>query len=509
MKGVFTLLRATFQDFSKDEATWKAAALSYYTVFALPPLLVLLLEIASAVWNPDQVRHALTGQFESMMGPDVAGQIQTMINSAQQKVSGSGVRLLLSVAGLIFGATGAFLSLQSALNRAWEVAPDPKKGGVKVFITKRFLSLGMVLGIAFLLLVSLALTSAVSAASGVLFGGAAAVVANVLDLGLSFAVVAALFAAMFNVLPDAKVSWRDCWVGGIATAVLFDLGKYAIGLYVAKSHPGSAFGAAGSLAVLFVWIYYAAVIVLLGAEFTQAWAKAHGREIAPEKGAIRLIDQEQRIDESGAVETESKHAASDKAAADCLAAAHEAHGETDRLLPARSNGHSPGWFARLDPFRLVSRAHDAATFARNWLDGVIERLREDLAVARRELGGVVRGIGTGSALFATGAVLALLGVLSLLAGVVMLVGDQWLPHDWYWLAALGATVITGAVAAWLVRRGMAVLAPDALRPTETIETLREDAAWLRRERGERQAIRRGERNRSRDEAATAPTAAAP
>lgn len=285
------VVKETFAGYSNDEASWKAAALAYYTVFALPPLLVLLLEVASAVWDPIQVRHALTGQFQAMMGQDVAGQIQTMISSAERNVSGSGIRLLLSIAGLVFGATGAFISLQSALNRAWEVAPDPKAGGLKAFVTKRFLSLGMVLAVAFLLLVSLALTSALSAATGVIFGGFAATIANALDLLFSFAAVALLFAAIFKVLPDAKVEWRDVWVGAVATSVLFEIGKYAIGLYIGKSKPGSAFGAAGSLAVLLVWIYYAAVIVLLGAEFTQAWAKEHGREIEPEQGAVRVVEK--------------------------------------------------------------------------------------------------------------------------------------------------------------------------------------------------------------------------
>jgi membrane protein len=183
-KQTVDLVKATFKDFSDDEATWKAAALAYYTVFALPPLLVLLLEIASAVWDPVQVRRSLTGEFQALMGQDVAGQIQTMINQASQKISGTGFRLVVSVIGLVLGATGAFLSLQDALNRAWEVRPDPKQGGIKSFVTKRLFSLGMVLGIAFLMLVSLALTSALSAASGLLFGGMAETIGQVLNFVL-------------------------------------------------------------------------------------------------------------------------------------------------------------------------------------------------------------------------------------------------------------------------------------------------------------------------------------
>jgi membrane protein len=295
-KRTLGLAKDTFREFNEDEATWMAAALSYFTVFALAPLLAILLQVASLIWDPGQVREALTGQFQTLMGQDVARQVQTMMTSAQQKTaSGSGIRLVWSIVGLVFGATGAFVSLQSALNRAWEVQPDPKRGGIKNFIMKRFLSLGMVLGIAFLLLVSLALTAALSAVGQFVFGGTGTAVAQALNFVFSFAVITLLFAAMFKVLPDAKVTWRDVWIGAIATAALFVVGKSVIGLYIGQSNPGSAFGAAGALAVLLVWIYYAAVIVLLGAEFTQAWMRLHGREIEPEEGAVRVVETKQEL----------------------------------------------------------------------------------------------------------------------------------------------------------------------------------------------------------------------
>jgi membrane protein len=299
VKDSWALAKTTFKEFSKDEATWKAAALAYYTVFALPPLLVLLLMAASAVWDPVEVRRTLTGEFQSLMGQDVAGQIETMIASAEQRTSGTGFKLVLGLAGLIFGATGAFVALQSALNRAWKVEPDPQQGGVKNFITKRFLSLGMVMGLAFLMLVSLALTSALSAAGGAFLGGLPKAVGYVLNFVLSFAVISLLFAAMFKILPDAKVEWRDVWVGGILTTVLFLIGKFLIGLYIGKSDPGDAFGGAGALAVLLVWIYYAAIIVLLGAEFTYAWVKHRGGRIEPEEGAVLAVEKKEHIDESG------------------------------------------------------------------------------------------------------------------------------------------------------------------------------------------------------------------
>ena len=306
-KQALALAKETFQEFLKDEATWKAAALSYFTVFALAPLLVLLLQVASFIWDPNDVRTALTGQFQALMGEEVKTQVETMMASAEQKTaSGSGFRLILSIAGLLFGATGAFVSLQTALNQAWEVEPDPKSGGIKNFITKRFLSLGMVLGIAFLLLVSLAVTAALGAAGDVLFGALGETFAQVLNFVLTFGVITLLFAAMFKVLPDAKVEWRDVWVGAVVTALLFVIGKTLIGLYIGQSDPGSAFGAAGALAVLLVWIYYAAVIILLGAEFTQAWMKMHGREIEPEKGAVRIVEKKERVRGSTTVDADAE-----------------------------------------------------------------------------------------------------------------------------------------------------------------------------------------------------------
>jgi membrane protein len=300
------LAKDTFKEFSKDEATWKAAALSYFTVFALAPLLVILLQIASFIWDPAQVRDALTGQFQALMGQEVARQVQTMMMSAEQKTAaGSGVRLILSIAGLVFGATGAFVSLQEALNRAWEVEPDPKRGGVKNFIMKRVLSLGMVVAIAFLLLVSLAVTAALSAAGDMIFGAFGETFAQVLNFVLTLAVISLLFAAMFKYLPDAKVEWRDVWVGATATALFFVIGKFLIGLYIGQSNPGSAFGAAGALAVLLVWIYYAALILILGAEFTQVWMKHHGRSIEPEEGAVRVVEKKERI-RGGSVEEEPR-----------------------------------------------------------------------------------------------------------------------------------------------------------------------------------------------------------
>ena len=180
---------------------------------------------------------------------------------------------LLGVAALLVGATGAFLQLQASLNKAWEVKPDPKQGGIKQFIRKRLFSFGMILVIAFLLLVSLVVSALISALGhmlqSLLPGGVSEVLLYLVDLVVSLAVITSVFATMFKVLPDAEIAWKDVWPGAVVTAVLFVLGKFLIGFYLGRSNPGEAFGAAGALALILAWIYYSSLILLFGAEFTE------------------------------------------------------------------------------------------------------------------------------------------------------------------------------------------------------------------------------------------------
>lgn len=263
-----------------------SAAIAYYTVFSLPPLLVVIIAVAGAVFGADQVENAITSQVGGLIGPDGAAEIHTMIANASDLGSGIGSKIA-GIVALLFGATGAFAQLQKALNRAWDVE-ETSSGGVIGIVFKRMLSFGMILTIAFLLLVSLAVSAAVSA-----FGNAAAdaigigipsVVMQGIDILISVGVITVLFAVIFKVLPDAEIAWRDVWVGALATAVLFTLGKFLIGLYLGTANPGSAFGAAGSLALILVWIYYSSLILLVGAEFTQVWARQHGYGISSDGG---------------------------------------------------------------------------------------------------------------------------------------------------------------------------------------------------------------------------------
>jgi membrane protein len=284
--------KASITSFSKDQCTLRAAALSYFTVFALPPLLLLVIMLAGLIWSPDSVQRALESQFAGLVGAGGAAEVRQMIASGQRTSHGL-VGTVLGFAGLIAGATGAFLSLQDALNAVWQVGPDPKQGGIKRFLAKRLLSLGMVMGLAFLLVVSLALTAAISAFGNAL--GGAGIAMQIVTFAVSLGVLAVLFAAMFKFLPDANVAWRSVWIGGIATAVLLEIGKFAIGLYLGHSKPGNPFGAASAFAVILVWIYYAGMLVLFGAEFTHHYATARGDALRPKKGAVRITREEQIV----------------------------------------------------------------------------------------------------------------------------------------------------------------------------------------------------------------------
>lgn len=291
------LLVQTARESLSDGCPEMAAALAYSTVFSLPPLLVLLMLIVGAVVEPATVERLLAGQIGSLLGPEGGQQVSALIRNASRPDIG-GVAAVLGVAAFLLGATAAFAQLQTALNRAWQVAPDPGRGGIGGFLLKRAISFAMILVLGFLLLASLALSALLSAVGDALATVAAEGVSGALlqaiNAVLSFGMVGLLFAAIFGYVPDAVVRWRDALVGGAFTALLFTLGKTLIGAYLGRSDAGSAYGAAGSLAVALLWIYYTALITLVGAEFTQVWARERGQAIVPEPGAVRVIRTHQR-----------------------------------------------------------------------------------------------------------------------------------------------------------------------------------------------------------------------
>ena len=282
---VVALGKTTVSELGDDDVPSMAAAIAYYTVFSLPPLLALIVYLAGVFFGPEDVAETISTQVASAAGPGAAETVRTMIESASSVGSGIGAKLA-GIGALLFGATGAFAQLQKALNRAWEVEEVSEEGGIKAVIMKRLLSFGMVITIAFFLLVSLALSGALEFFKDVITdaagGGAVGVVVQVLNVVVSLAVISGLFAVMFKYLPDAEIAWRDVWVGALVTGLLFTIGKTAIGIYLGVADPASAFGATGSLALLLIWIYYSALIVLAGAEFTQAWAVQMGGGIREE-----------------------------------------------------------------------------------------------------------------------------------------------------------------------------------------------------------------------------------
>jgi membrane protein len=300
--GVLGIIKKSAGDFIADDCMDAAAALSYYTIFSLPAILVLMLMLVSAVMDPSDVRGGLEGQLQALMGPTAGEQIRTIIQQAEQKPTNGLIPTILGIAGLLFGATGAFGQLQKTLNRAWNVEPDPNQGGIKNFLTKRLFSFGMILVVAFFLLVSLVISTVLTGLGdrlgGFLPSGISGPVLEVLNSVISLAAITLLFAALFKVMPDAKIAWRNVWVGAAVTAVLFVAGKFLIGFYLGQSNPGQAYGAAGSLAVLLLWIYYSSLILLFGAEFTETWAESRGQGIEPEPGAVRVTREKQRVGSS-------------------------------------------------------------------------------------------------------------------------------------------------------------------------------------------------------------------
>ena len=285
VKPVFSLLKEAFQEWQRDKASLLAAALAYYTVFSITPLLVIAIAIVGAVFGQEAARGEILDQINTLVGEQGAQAIEMALNNANQPEI-SGVASIISVIVLLIGASGVFAQLQEALNTIWNVTVRPERG-ILNFIRKRLLSFGMVLALGFLLLVSLIASAVLSAISKLdidLLPGLT-IFWQLLNTGVSFGFIAVLFALIYKYLPDVKIRWKDVWVGAIVTALLFGLGKYLIGLYLGRGSLGSAYGAAGSLIVFLAWVFYSAQILLFGAELTQVYARRYGRQIRPSKRA--------------------------------------------------------------------------------------------------------------------------------------------------------------------------------------------------------------------------------
>lgn len=308
MFKLFQTFKKAATDFSDDDCMSSGAAIAYYTIFSLPPLLAIVFYLATTF---GMSQEQLGRIVENQIGVPVAqasdeegsSSLESVASEAGSKASIGALGPLARVAGvvlLLFSATGVFSQLQYALNRAWEVEPDPQQGGIWKFLLKRVLSLGMIVVIAFLLLVSMVLTTFIDEISALAVGedpGTVGVVlGEILNNGVSLMVATLLFAAMFKLLPDAKMRLRDVWVGAFITAILFVIGKTLIGLYLQNSDVGSVWGsAAASMIGMLVWVYYTSLVVLFGAEVTQTWIKDHGGGIEPAKGAVRKVEEKVHV----------------------------------------------------------------------------------------------------------------------------------------------------------------------------------------------------------------------
>jgi membrane protein len=286
IKPIFKLLKEAFSEWQEDKVSLLAAALAYYTVFSITPLLVIAIAIAGFVFGRDAAQGEIVQQINGLVGEQGAQAIEMGLANADKPQLGS-IASIISLLILLIGASGVFAQLQEALNTVWNIKAKPNRG-IWQFIRKRLLSFGMVLAIGFLLLVSLILSAMLSGIGKLqinLLPGFTPLW-QLLNFVISFGLIVLLFALIYKYLPDVKIRWQDVWVGAIITALLFTIGKFLIGLYLGRGSLGSAYGAAGSLIVFLAWVFYSAQILLFGAEFTQVYTRKYGTKIRPNKHAV-------------------------------------------------------------------------------------------------------------------------------------------------------------------------------------------------------------------------------
>jgi membrane protein len=314
--GWWPLLKQTLADWWEDKAQRLGASLAFYTVLSLAPLLVIVTPILGSFLGEEPARQGIAKQFEQLVGPEGAGAIEVMLQNSEAVVTGgattapttipattraatqhrpSRLAWTLSLIVLVFGATNVFAELQDSLNTIWEVTPKPGRAAVWDFVRQRLLSFAMVMAICFLLLVSLEVSTLLDAVQAFVSRTPVETTTEFWKLvnnGVTFAVVTALFGLIFKVLPDVKLKWRDVGVGALLTAALFTVGRHLIGQYLGRAGGGQRYGAGGSLVALLVWVYYSAQIVFLGAEFTKVWShRAHGGVVKPTKDAVPVTEE--------------------------------------------------------------------------------------------------------------------------------------------------------------------------------------------------------------------------
>ncbi len=288
-KETFSLLKETAKSWNEHDPWRMSAVIAYYAIFSLPGLLIIIIKVVGYFIGDKMINDELFSTISTQMGPQAASQMRTIVEASNNS-EGFTMAAVVGIGSLIFGATGMFYHVKESLNTMWEVEVKPRKAWLKL-IRDRLFSFGMVLIIGFLMLISLMLSSLITFFSDYLnavFPELGAVFFSAVNIVVSLAIITVLFALMFIVLPDAKVRLKDVWVGAFVTALLFVIGKTLIGLYLGYSDPGSAYGAAGSIVLILLWVSYTSLILFFGAEFTQTYGRRHGMEIVPVEYAERV-----------------------------------------------------------------------------------------------------------------------------------------------------------------------------------------------------------------------------
>jgi membrane protein len=292
-KSLPKVLIATFKSFSNDNGMKLAASLAYYTVFSLGPLLLLLMSLASVFFGEEAIQGKVFGEMKGLIGASAAAQVQEIIKNIQ--FSGkTNFALVVSIITLVVGATTVFIEIQDSLNIIWKLKAKPKKGWL-AFLKNRLLSSSLIISLGFLMIVSLVINGAVQALMDIIsryLPSITEVLLLVINLLITFIIITVLFGIIFKFLPDAKIKWKHVRAGALFTAILFMIGRYLIGIYIEQTATESTYGAAGSIIVLLVWIYYSAVILYIGAEFTQVYTEAHGGKIEPAPYAVHVEQKE-------------------------------------------------------------------------------------------------------------------------------------------------------------------------------------------------------------------------
>lgn len=296
---IWAMTKSTVGQFMENNSFRLAAALAYNTIFSLPPLLLIIIATAGRIWGEEAVSGQLAIQMKSMVGPEAATEIQTMIKNATLTGTG-GIATAAGIAMLVFAATTFFVTLQDSLNSIWNIKVKPNNSFLKL-AKDRFLSFGLILSIALLMLVSLVVSAILSFFTDYLqnlFPTIAVIFIHILNVVVSLGFITLLFALIYKYLPDAIIRWKDVWVGSFLTALLFVVGKFGIGWYIGNGDVGSAYGAAGSVIIILVWIYYSSLIVFFGSEFTQQYACTFGEKIRPKSNAVEVQLQEVKFRET-------------------------------------------------------------------------------------------------------------------------------------------------------------------------------------------------------------------